>query len=147
MKKVIFIAAIVMIAASCSSTTMITRTAKSGDLSYSSLATTITSELKVSETKVTGEANNPNSFFSQVEMEKTAVADALKKEDADILLEPQFEYRRVDGKLVSVKVSGYPAKYSGFRPVTQDDVDIYNKLYSPKRETLVIVKEKVVENK
>ena len=147
MKKIIFIAAVVMIASSCGSTTMVTRTAKSGNLSYSAIAATVTSDLKVSETKVTGEATNPDSFFPQSEMEKTAVADALKKVDADILIEPQYEYKRVDGKLVSVKVSGYPAKYTNFRSVTPEDVEINNKLKYPKQETLVIIKEKEVEKK
>lgn len=147
MKKIILIAAAVIAVSSCGSTTMVTRTAKSGELSYLTMATTITSELKVSETKVTGEANNPNSFFGQGELEKTAVADALKKVDADILLEPQYEYKRVDGKLVSVKVSGYPARYTNFRPITSEDVDIYNKLKAPRQETLVIIKEKETEKK
>lgn len=147
MKKIIFIAAVAMIASSCGSTTSVTRTAKSGNLSYFAIPATVTSDLKVSETKITGEAANSGSLFSQSEMEKTAVADALKKVDADILVEPQYEYKRVDGKLVSVKVSGYPAKYTNFRSVTPEDVEINNKLYYPKQETLVIVKEKEVEKK
>lgn len=147
MKKIFFIAAIAMIASSCGSTTIVTRTAKSGNLFYSAIPATVTSDLKVSETKITGEATSSGSFFSQVEMEKTAVAEALKKVDADILIEPQYEYKRVDGKLVSVKVSGYPAKYTNFRSVTPEDVEISNKLNYPKQETLVIVKEKEVEKK
>lgn len=133
MKRTIYLIAVILLASSCGPTTNVFRTAKSGNLSYTTVDPIITSDLHVYETKVTGDASNySDAYIAQADMERMAIANALKKMDADILLEPQFEYQRVNGngKIISVKVSGYAAKYVNFRKVTEEDIDIYNNYYN-----------------
>ena len=74
-------------------------------------------------------------------MEDWAVSEALKKIGGDILLEPRYEYDYKNNVLVSVTVSGYPATFSNFRPMTMEDAETINKLNAPSSETLVIIKD------
>lgn len=139
MKKIIFIAAALLLAVSCS-TQMATYSAKTASLPYSIKAVPMTSELKVSETKITAEVKDKKGMLKKT-MEDWAVSEALKKVGADILLEPRYEYTYDNNKLVAVKVSGYPATFAKFRQMTSQDAETLNKLNSPATETFVIIKE------
>lgn len=139
MKKIIFFAAVLLLAVSCS-TQMATYSAKTASLPYSIKAVPMTSELKVSETKVTAEVKDRKGMLKKT-MEDWAVSEALKKVSADILLEPRYEYTYDNNKLVAVKVSGYPATFAKFRQMTSQDAETLNKLNSPATETFVIIKE------
>ena len=139
MKKIIFFAAVLLLAVSCS-TQMATYSAKTASLPYSIKAVPMTSELKVSETKVTAEVKDRKGMLKKT-MEDWAVSEALKKVSADILLEPRYEYTYDNNRLVAVKVSGYPATFAKFRQMTSQDAETLNKLNSPATETFVIIKE------
>lgn len=139
MKKIIFFAATLLIAASCS-TQMATYSAKTASLPYSLKAVPMTSELNVSETKIQAEVFDKKGMLKKTG-EDWAVSEALKKVKADILLEPRYEYTYDNNKLVSVKVSGYPATFTNFRQMTAEDAETINKLNSPAAETFVIIKE------
>lgn len=139
MKKIILFAAVLLLAVSCS-TQMATYSAKTASLPYSIKAVPMTSELKVSETKVTAEVKDRKGMLKKT-MEDWAVSEALKKVSADILLEPRYEYTYDNNRLVAVKVSGYPATFAKFRQMTSQDAETLNKLNSPATETFVIIKE------
>ena len=53
-----------------------------------------------------------------------ATADLLKKHDADVLIEPRYSVENassISKFKFNVIVSGYPAKYKNFRPMTEKD--------------------------
>lgn len=51
------------------------------------------------------------------------VADVLKQQNADVLLEPQFKFTKHPfGKRLLV-VTGFPATYNGFRKATDADLE------------------------
>lgn len=139
MKKIVLFAAVLLLAVSCS-TQMATYSAKTASLPYSIKAVPMTSELNVSETKVSAEVKDKKGMFKKT-AEDWAVSEALKKVGADILLEPRYEYTYDNNKLVAVKVSGYPATFANFRQMTAEDAETINKLNSPATETFVIIKE------
>lgn len=54
-----------------------------------------------------------------------AISQALKiNGNADVMVEPKYEIQSEDGKIVSVKVSGYAAYYCNFRTATQEDLKL-----------------------
>ena len=84
------------------------------------IQTPVIVDLDVAETKVTGSYSAEN---VQVEYAKNkALADAVAKSGADVLVEPIYEVD-INDKTVSVTVNGYPGKYKNFRkPQAQDSV-------------------------
>jgi hypothetical protein len=56
-------------------------------------------------------------------VKKNAVADALKNAKADVLIEPKFEIEK-KSSTITASVTGFPAFYKNFRPITQDDVKL-----------------------
>ena len=79
-------------------------------------------DLDVRDAKVSGYSSMAKS--SSVEQVKNfAVADALKNAKADVLVEPKFEIEWTPTK-ITVSVTGYPAIYKNFRPITIDDVPL-----------------------
>lgn len=50
------------------------------------------------------------------------IAEMLKKNNADILLEPQFIYHKTPYGERELTVSGFPASYKNFRKATDDDL-------------------------
>lgn len=143
MKKLFFLASAMLMLASCGVSRYTSYTAKSGTLPYSINAIPTTSELSVSEKKVSGEARAiPGLAQSVSALEKAAVADALNKVGADILLEPRYEYVSENRVVNLVKVWGYPAKFNNFHTLTKEEAEVLQKLNST--ETTVIIKEKEV---
>lgn len=65
---------------------------------------------------------NPLSTISLTAQKETAAATLLNEADADVLVEPRYEVKRRGlFRGGSVTVSGYPAKYSNFRTMTEAD--------------------------
>lgn len=143
MKKLVFAIAIGLLVVSCSTPSLVSYSAKTAELPYSIKALPMTSQLNVSETKVSAvvKVGKKDVKKSKKLMEDWAVSEALKKTGGDILLEPRYEYDYKNNVLVSVTVSGYPATFSNFRPMTVEDAETINKLKAPSGETLVIIKE------
>ena len=85
------------------------------------------SDLEVSEVKVSGVCTGKDGkYLSKKVKEQNAVAEALKKSGADILVEP-------------VEVSGYPARYRNFRSVTKEDAEVINALRNPSTNQQVLM--------
>lgn len=67
---------------------------------------------------------NPLSTVSLKAQKETATHTLLNKNDADVLVEPQYIVnRRGIFRGGSVTVTGYPATYSNFRPMTAEDAE------------------------
>lgn len=67
---------------------------------------------------------NPLSTVSLKAQKETATHALLNKNDADVLVEPEYIVnRRGIFRGGSVTVTGYPATYTGFRPMTAEDAE------------------------
>jgi hypothetical protein len=82
-------------------------------------------DLEVKENKVTGVATGNTDVVSSTIVKQEAIADAVKKANADILVEPMFITETVDRK-ITVTVTGFPANYKNFRPIKQEDIPLLN---------------------
>jgi hypothetical protein len=79
-------------------------------------------DLEVIEKKVKGKAEG-NSGSSISGLKALAVSDALKKSNADILVEPRYDVLQTSSKIF-VEVNGYPATYKNFRAMEEKDSTI-----------------------
>jgi hypothetical protein len=99
-----------------------TETAKTLDIYGSVMHKPVIADLNVQENKVTGTA-----IFeagSSLESAKNAaVADALKKANADVMIEPKFETETARGR-TTVKVTGWAGTYKNFRTITKEDLPL-----------------------
>lgn len=73
---------------------------------------------------------NFNPFDKQKlkDREGNLIADMVKSENADVLLETQSTYTKVPFGERTLTVSGYPAKYKDFRNATEEDIKAFKKL-------------------
>lgn len=84
-------------------------------------------DLKVSPTKVEYSCaydgnDDPVTRRSAIDY---AINQALRiNGNADVLVEPQHEVRTENGKIISVRVTGYAAVYCNFRTATQEDLKL-----------------------
>lgn len=82
-------------------------------------------ELDVLKTKVNGEIDRPSKKLGLTEIKSNVIALALESSKADVLIEPRFQIeRKKSGKIVSIKVSGYPAMYNNFRKFEDKDTTL-----------------------
>ena len=103
--------------------TLKTSTSKSLDIYGSGvIQKPVVADLNVVQTKVTGFAKETASQ-SVESVKQKAVADALKKSSADVLIEPKFETETKSGYTTAL-VSGWPATYSNFRVISPDDIPL-----------------------
>jgi len=79
-------------------------------------------DLEVNENKVTGTAIAKSSV-SLSTVKQAAVTDALKKSNADVLVEPSFE-TITEKRRTTATVTGYPANYKNFRSVEEKDLPL-----------------------
>jgi outer membrane murein-binding lipoprotein Lpp len=88
-------------------------------------------ELEVANQKVMGQAKGKAP--SKSELEKEAVAEALKQTYGDVLVGANFFYEYVDKVDLTVTVIGYPARYKNFRPkevpAKKDDILVGGNFY------------------
>lgn len=80
-------------------------------------------DLDVKETKVSGVANGSSTAIAKLKQE--AVAQALEKSNADILIEPTYSIETKSTKS-TVTVTGFAANYKNFRKKTEADTIIYD---------------------
>ena len=115
MKKIIFSASLAaaLTIASCSSVVK-DNTLKAVQLQPKVQGVDMVAELEVADKKVIGKAYGKAVFKDY--LEKEAIAEALKKVDADVLVGASFFYEYVNNKELTVNVVGYPAKYKNFKP-------------------------------
>lgn len=88
------------------------------------MAKPIVVDIKVEKRKIEGKAVIKNSVYGREAATRVAkslaVIDAVKRGDADILVQPMFEVES-SNSYTTASVSGYAAKYKEFRDVTTAD--------------------------
>lgn len=139
MKRLIIIAAVASVMASCAVTK--TRTARTADISSEITQMPTVVELDVADKREKSDvfewANRMFSFKRRISVkEKTqeAVAQILERTNADVLIEPKVSVdRRIKPFATdyTLSVSGYPAKYKAFRTATVEDIEAVNALRKP----------------
>lgn len=83
---------------------------------------TLIVDLDVSETRVKGTAmGSKKSEVDQIK--KDAIAYAVESVSADVLVEPRFKVEVVNAR-ITVNVTGYPATFKNFRPITPADLEL-----------------------
>lgn len=86
----------------------------------------VVADLDVKETRVSGTATVKGSV-SVDELKQMAISDALKKSNADVLIEARYEITS-SFKQTTVNVSGYPGTYKNFRPMEAQDTMFIQKV-------------------
>lgn len=69
--------------------------------------------------------------FELRNFQNRALYRAVQESDADAVIEPLFDtyvYEK-DGKTLVIELSGYPVKYTNFRPATSAEVDMIGVVY------------------
>ncbi len=90
-------------------------------------------DLEVKPTKVSGSGISSGAeTFDNVKTR--AVSDAIKQANCDLLVEPIYEIEKT-GNSFKVTVTGYPASYKNFRPITEEDLKLINESSSKKVKT------------
>lgn len=132
MKKIILYAALFVGAclSSCKSPVMVssTRTARSEVMPVQTWTAWTTADLEVSDTKVRYTYDvpvNDNMAISEAQLKDNAIGELLDKNNADVLINPLFKTEMRNGRIVSVTVSGYPAKHRNFRSISFEEQTRY----------------------
>jgi hypothetical protein len=120
--KLLFVLATAVSVSSCSySFSQKSRTTKSMDIAGSEIHQhPMIADLIVQDSKVVGTSTGLRDV-SVESVNQDAIADALKKTGADVLVEPRFETEITSSRIVS-SVIGYPATYKNFRLATKSDI-------------------------
>ena len=99
--------------------------AKSGFI----MAKPIIADITVEKRKIEGRAVIKNSLYgteaASQAAKNLAVMDAVKKGNADIIVQPMYEIES-DGETTTAMVSGFAGKYKEFRDVTPADTTAFN---------------------
>ncbi|GHM99222.1 hypothetical protein WSM22_07120 [Cytophagales bacterium WSM2-2] len=108
------------------------------------MAKPIVAEVKVEIRKIQGTATVKNSDYAgapaqaEVDAKSLAIMDAVKKGDADVIVQPMYSMER-DMKNTTVTVTGFAGKYKAFRPYTEADRMAFNLRVKMDRTSLVTV--------
>lgn len=82
---------------------------------------------------------NFNPFkHERLALQKTnLMADLLKELDADILLEPQYTFKKVPFGERTLSITGYPAKFKDFRKATEEDLKALQVFFEKPHESTI----------
>ncbi|MDO5395691.1 MAG: hypothetical protein Q4F07_06985 [Bacteroidales bacterium] len=123
MKKYLLVAATAIALTSC---TTVSHTAKTEDVETHVYNLTV-ADMDVSKDKVSKTTSwnwTPLSTVSVEAQKEKATAELLQEKKADVLVEPQYTVKRRGlFRGGEVTVTGYPATYRNFRPMTKDDAE------------------------
>ncbi|NSW45505.1 MAG: hypothetical protein HPY79_06810 [Bacteroidales bacterium] len=120
-KQLLFLIFISIILSSC--TTLKTNTNKTMDIyGPGVIHLPVVVDLDVKETRVSGTATSFQSGSIE-QVKQDAITDAIKKSNADILIEPKFE-TEIKGNQITATVTGFPANYKNFRQIKPEDVEL-----------------------
>lgn len=123
MKKYLLVAAAAIALTSC---TTVSHTAKTEDVETHVYNLTV-ADMDVSKDKVSKTTSwnwTPLSTVSVEAQKEKATAELLEEKKADVLVEPQYIVKRRGlFRGGEVTVTGYPATYRNFRPMTKDDAE------------------------
>ena len=123
MKKQIFFITVLALTILTSCSVVKTNTSKTLDIYGAGvLHKPVSVDLEVKEIRVTGMATLTKGV-SLEPVKQEAVADALRKSGADVLVEPKFETKTSGGRTTAT-VTGFPATYKNFRSITLEDVKL-----------------------
>lgn len=123
MKKQIFFFTVLALTILTSCSVVKTNTSKTMDIYGAGvLHKPVIVDLEVKEIRVTGMATLTKGV-SLEPVKQEAVADALRKSGADVLVEPKFETKTSGGRTTAT-VTGFPATYKNFRSITLEDVKL-----------------------
>lgn len=141
MKRILFTALFVALVSSCS---LQMKSSKSMDLDPQAVVYYQAYDLVVSETPVSGSTDSMTSAAylkaPRSTCESFAIANALEKVGADVLVEPKFTYTYNNfGRLKRVTVTGYPAKYKNFHKASKEEIDPLYPEYIPVSEVKPVV--------
>ena len=111
---------VILFASSCA-TTIHTGTARTRNINQGGIKESANmADLTVGESKVTGTSTGQK--ISDDTAKNLAIYDAVKKANADVLIEPVFDIAKT-GNSITVTVDGYPGYYKNFRrPTTRDSL-------------------------
>lgn len=82
---------------------------------------------------------NPFDIQNLKDRKSNLIAEMVKTEKADVLLEAQSTYKKVPFGKRTLTISGYPAKYKDFRKANEEDIKAFRKLNGTDCETHGIV--------
>ncbi len=82
---------------------------------------TVIVDLDIKQEKVTGVATGKVTATASIKID--AVANALRPTNADILVEPSYN-TVTSGSNITITVTGFPAYYKNFRPLTKKDIPL-----------------------
>ena len=123
-KNLFFLIVALIILSSCN--VVRTSTSKTMDVYGSGIIQVpVVVDLDVKATRVSGTAVGVSMEIAKLD----ALADAVKKANADVLVEPKFETETTNGN-TTVSVSGYPATYKNFRSLTAADTSFVKVLHT-----------------
>ena len=126
MRKIGFIFIITISAAITSCTTTYNSTeAKYADIkSPGVFHMPLVADLEVQNEQISGENNSITSgTTSENRLREGAIANALERSKADVLIEPVFT-KKTENNKITVTVRGWPASYKNFRNMTENDIDL-----------------------
>lgn len=123
-KQILILAGVALMASSC---TTVQYTSKTADVS-TKIQTLTVADVKVQPERKTATAEYKWTPFAQMRagaMKEEAAYKILQEANSDLLIEPQVVVNsRGIFRGGTVTVSGYPAKYTNFRPMTKEDAEI-----------------------
>ena len=82
----------------------------------------VLADMEVKEEKTSATINARGKRIND-DLKNQAVAEAVKKSNADVLVEPRFE-STIQGRKITLTVTGYPATYKNFHTIKQDEVEL-----------------------
>lgn len=122
LSKFFFVCLIISSLSSCN-VILKSNTVKSSDVYFAGvIQKPVVVDLDVKETKTTAIVKGSPGELIQI-TKSNAVALALKNTDSDILVEPKFEIETKGGE-TKVTVTGFPATYKNFRPISESDLNL-----------------------
>lgn len=124
MRKIaLFSVVVLMMLASCSS---VEKTATITKIETNVIQNPTIADLDVRMEKVEKTVSWGIEIFNRIPFNtrlENLVAEILKENDADVLVEPHFIYQ-IDGGIKTLTVFGFPAKFNTFRNATESDLEI-----------------------
>jgi DNA/RNA endonuclease YhcR with UshA esterase domain len=82
----------------------------------------VLADMEVKEEKTSATINARGKRIND-DLKNKAVAEAVKKSNADVLVEPRFE-STIKGRKITLTVTGYPATYKNFHTIKQEEVEL-----------------------
>jgi len=135
MRKSLAMVSVLSVLALSGCATAISGTVRTSEVSGTVSHQPVTSNLNVKSTRVTGQAKVGSA--QEALGRNLAVRNALAAAQADVLVAPTYTLQ-VDGTVLTVTVTGYPATYAEFRNATPADLALLSTAPSARAEAATI---------